>query len=506
MKNKLIEKFIQLTRYTYPHGSEEELVKFLPQNLEKDEAGNYFLKIGESETMFCCHLDTVGFQKEKVQHEFFKNEKGHLFVGTSGETVTRTYTNASGETFVRDIVDSTILGADDKSGVVLLMHLIENNIPGLYYFFLGEEVGAVGSKAIVRLNSEKFKDIKRCVAFDRRAYGSIISRQMGRTCCSDEFVKALSEEFSKNGMTYVDDKGGIFTDSATFMEIIPECTNLSVGYFNEHTDEECQNLTYLIKLSKSIMGIDWESLPTVREPNPYKTKKPIRGEKKPGDLDDDELKELFIDVDDAIESLSNSVCMNWGDFEPEREMIYANKRNQYNLSSVWIHEDGTITAGRQKFDNLDDFRDALKAYYAPQTHYYNRYGDDYNFDDDYDSTSATTPKGRAKQRDKNNNTNYMRTNHRDEEEEEDDDKDSFEEGLDLSEFLYDVFTFLYDENDPVEDPDPYISPKEMQGILDKYNKTVESLIYWIFKNRNDSKKTYGLTWNDNRNVFELEDK
>ena len=89
--DKIIEKFLQLTQYTYIHGEEYQLEKFLPDNLQKDEVGNYFIEIGESETMFCSHLDTAAFEKEKVTHDFFKNDKGHLFVGTTGETVKYSY-------------------------------------------------------------------------------------------------------------------------------------------------------------------------------------------------------------------------------------------------------------------------------------------------------------------------------------------------------------------------------------------------------------------------------
>ena len=188
MKNKIIEKFIELTDYTYIYGDEHELKKHLPENTQTDEGGNYFLEIGESDTMFCSHLDTAAWEKEKVQHDYFKNEKGDIFVGTTGETYTYTYKNSSGETVTRERSNATLLGADDKAGVVIMLHMIEHKIPGLYYFFHGEESGAIGSKAILRLNPSKFTKYKKGVAFDRRAFVSISSNQMGKECCSQEFV------------------------------------------------------------------------------------------------------------------------------------------------------------------------------------------------------------------------------------------------------------------------------------------------------------------------------
>ena len=49
------------------------------------------------------------------------------------------------------------------------------------------------------------------------------------------------------------------------MDIIPECTNLSVGYLNEHTGREEQNMTFLIQLCKTSINVDWAGLPVARK-------------------------------------------------------------------------------------------------------------------------------------------------------------------------------------------------------------------------------------------------
>ena len=170
----ILKTFINLTDYTYGFGEESELLPKLPKDLKEDSQGNYYMEIGETESMFCCHLDTAGWEKEKVTHDVFTTKVGDTGVGTSGDT---------------------ILGADDKAGVVILMNMIEHNIPGLYYFFIGEESGGVGSKGIVRREPSKFEKYKRCVVFDRRDYGSVITKQMGRVCCSGEFGDVLIAQF-----------------------------------------------------------------------------------------------------------------------------------------------------------------------------------------------------------------------------------------------------------------------------------------------------------------------
>ena len=224
------ELFIKLTEYVMPHGKESMMEPYLPDGYTKDEVGNYVKVIGNSRTMFTCHLDCAVGTVKKVNHVFFVDEHGRNKVKTDRKT---------------------ILGSDDKAGMVVMLKMIENNIPGHYYFFIGEERGCVGSGGIIKKNRKYFKEnFDRCIAFDRRGYGSIISKQRGDFCCSQDFVTALAAEFAKSGLEYKDDPTGIYTDSAQFMYTIPECTNLSCGGFKEHTYDEFQNLDYLEKVCK----------------------------------------------------------------------------------------------------------------------------------------------------------------------------------------------------------------------------------------------------------------
>jgi hypothetical protein len=229
--------FLELTKYNTPYGTESIIEKFLPNDIKKDEFGNYYYEIGESKSLFTAHLDDASWSDviEPVNHIINGN-----YIETDG---------------------NTILGADDKAGVTILLNMIEKKIPGTYYFFLGEEVGMVGSRGIINIKEKWFYKFKRCISFDRRGYGSIISRQMGKQCCSDKFVDKLIEQFKIVGMTHTNDPTGVYTDSAAFIGIIPECTNLSVGYFDEHTNNEIQNIIYLEQLANASTKIKWEELP-----------------------------------------------------------------------------------------------------------------------------------------------------------------------------------------------------------------------------------------------------
>jgi hypothetical protein len=210
-----------------------------PSDIQKDSIGNYFYKIGESKTVFTSHLDTVSGKTSQVKHVI----DGDL-IRTDG---------------------STILGADDKAGVTILLFMIKNKIPGLYYFFVGEEVGCVGSTAAAK--RPEFRNYDRMISFDRRDVWSVITYQSFSRCCSDAFANHLAAELNKSGLSYKTDSGGIYTDSAEFVEIIPECTNLSVGYYREHTTSETQNILHLKRLANACLSVDWENLVTVRNPN-----------------------------------------------------------------------------------------------------------------------------------------------------------------------------------------------------------------------------------------------
>jgi len=237
--------FLSMVTKTYPHGHEEEVLQFLPE-LQKDSVGNYYLIVGKSETMFTSHLDTAD-RKQEDTVLYDAEEKGESYIITDG---------------------NTILGADDKSGVTVMLYMIAHNIPGLYYFFVGEERGGIGSGKLAAIfdTVPYLKSIKRCISFDRRSYHSVITEQLGRKCCSNEFGTALCKEFNKSGLVKLSlDPTGIYTDSASFIDDIPECTNISVGYMHEHTGDEYQNITFLENLCKASLSVNWESLPTVRK-------------------------------------------------------------------------------------------------------------------------------------------------------------------------------------------------------------------------------------------------
>ena len=300
------ETFLKLTEFTTPYGHESDLESILPTGFQKDESGNYFVKIGNSETLFTCHLDNYCKVKEKINHIIEGN-----IIKTDG---------------------TTILGGDNKAGVTAILYMISKGVPGYYYFFIGEEPilsgGLFGSSLVVDNNPELLRSFKRAIAFDRKMKGSIITRQMAQQCCSDEFADSLIEEFSKSGITMQKDKTGYYTDTGNFLELIPECTNISIGVWNEHHNTEWVDISYIEKIAEAACKINWESLPTIREPkwwldekdhqsDPEFIKKYSKFKNRKNDA------KIFQYISDILDDENYLLMSRWG-FEPGKEMVFNN--------------------------------------------------------------------------------------------------------------------------------------------------------------------------------------
>ncbi len=242
--------FLDLTKVTVPYGSEylyyHGFMKHLIDFELCQRGENFYCVVGDesvSKTLFCAHLDTAG-------------------LSPSGAVVHK----MDGDTIFTD--GTSLLGADDKAGVATLIYLIEHKVPGTYYFFAGEEEGGIGSSNAASRDRDFFMGFERAIAFDRRGQCSIVSKQRGVACCSNPFVRELSAQFSRENLTMVSDPRGTFTDTASFLDIIPECTNISIGYHHEHSTRESLEIDYTFSVARAAAQIDWEGLPADRVPEP----------------------------------------------------------------------------------------------------------------------------------------------------------------------------------------------------------------------------------------------
>jgi hypothetical protein len=232
----------KLLTYRRPHNSagEKQYIKDFIMPLQPriiataaDEPMAFFVYVGESKIMFTSHTDTVHMNSQATYQEVLLDS--NLYCKN----------------------DNQPLGADDAAGNWLMFNMIAAEVPGIYAFFRGEERGGIGSSYCAEHRRDLFDGVQCAIAFDRRGTQSIITHQGAGRGCSDEFGKSLAAILK---MGHVLDDTGIYTDTAEFFHLVPNCTNISVGYQNEHTKKETLNKAYIETLRDRLITADWSQL------------------------------------------------------------------------------------------------------------------------------------------------------------------------------------------------------------------------------------------------------
>lgn len=167
-------------------------------------------------------------------------------------TQTPDYDEATGIVYKTDKMP---LGADNAAGCWLLMEMIDAGVPGTYVFHRGEEKGGIGSRGLVENYPNWLAQFRWAIAFDRRGTQDVITHMFCGRTCSDAFAQELASKLNRvNALTYRPDDTGLFTDTANYRYHIPECTNVSVGYDDEHSGWETMDVWHLEKLRESVIA------------------------------------------------------------------------------------------------------------------------------------------------------------------------------------------------------------------------------------------------------------
>lgn len=247
---KALDKLIEMHELRRPAWSKTEkkwITKWIkPTGALPDKFGNYRLIIPNKNgskpfVLWSSHTDTVHVFGGKQEIGYDKMEIGLT-------------ANAGG---------SNCLGADDTVGVWLMLQLIDRNVPGMYIFHREEEGGRKGSKWIANNEPDLFKDIRFAIALDRKGYSSVITHQMGSRCCSKDFVDSIASQL---GLDYKADSTGSFTDTASYTDLVGECTNLSVGYREAHSSKERLDIGHAFRLRDALISMDQYGLVETRKP------------------------------------------------------------------------------------------------------------------------------------------------------------------------------------------------------------------------------------------------
>jgi hypothetical protein len=225
-------------------------LKQIDQPFQVAERGNFIVTTdAASKTLFSCHIDTVHSQKE-----------------SNGQKQKLIYDSIMGHIYLDPESNSSCLGADDGVGIYIMLKMIQERIPGTYVFHTGEECGGKGAHELLKHRKEWLSKFERAVAFDRPNDSEVIITQGGMPCASEEAGEDLASMLNDLGMSYTTSTRGVFTDTKVYAGVIPECFNLGVGYYQQHTNKETLNYAHAEALLNAACAIDWESLLTIRKP------------------------------------------------------------------------------------------------------------------------------------------------------------------------------------------------------------------------------------------------
>lgn len=242
--DEMVKMMIELTAYTIPYGREDYFGPMLTKlgateyrHERDDKLMAYRIDVGKNnKLMMACHLDTASSQFEPVTH-----------------IVTHTGLHSDG---------TTILGADNKSGMAVMLQMIDHRVPASYWFFVGEERGMIGSSYMAGRHPELFTGYTQCISIDRRGFSEIIIEQCGQACASENYAMWLADEL---GMRHEVSYEGAYTDSYAFRELIPECINIASGYQNAHGRDEMQDIDYITVLANKMIQVNWDSAMVTRD-------------------------------------------------------------------------------------------------------------------------------------------------------------------------------------------------------------------------------------------------
>lgn len=229
--NKDMKRLLELYNIASPSGKEKQMTAYIMAELKKmgvacrkDRAGNIYAVKGKSATYPCvvAHIDEV-----------HRNETGNYGAYIVANEMVVGYDR------IRKC--QTGIGADDKNGIWICLRLLERFKKMKCVFFVGEEIGCVGSN---RADMKFFKDCRFVIQCDRKGNGDIVTSISGTPLCSDAFIKAIQPEMHGYSENY-----GMMTDVLTLKlrGLSVSCVNLSCGYYNPHTDKEVTILSDLMK-------------------------------------------------------------------------------------------------------------------------------------------------------------------------------------------------------------------------------------------------------------------
>ena len=225
MKKKQVKKFIDMLLM-----NQEELFNYVIDNIPNHcttvyEAGKYiYVKSGDNEDkpLLTSHLDTVddhSKNRDILRAKDIINDNGVLSVSP--------------------FVDK-VLGGDDRAGVYIMLELMKKDLSNSYdyIFFCDEEIGGLGSSYYSKTFTPELEQYTCFISLDRRGKNDVATYGYDNT----DLIQVFEDRGYKEAF-------GSYTDCVECSEESKiACVNLSVGYDNEHTSRETQDITIIDKV------------------------------------------------------------------------------------------------------------------------------------------------------------------------------------------------------------------------------------------------------------------
>lgn len=259
MNHPLLAELLELHTYCRPYaGPTEDLfrrrfVDTLP-GAYRDTYGNTHVTIGDSpRVLWSCHTDTVHWDDGR-QTTNYDPRTGLLTLSKRSKRSSR------------------CLGGDDTVGVFLCRQLVLAGVSGHYVFHVGEEKGGIGSRLLAQHESEWLESFDCAIALDRGGTRDVITHQCCARTASDRFAQSLGSALHAidSGLN-LSPSEGVYTDTAEYAELIPECTNLSVGYTHAHSSAETVDTVFVLRLLDALRQLNTEDLMIARDPSIYES-------------------------------------------------------------------------------------------------------------------------------------------------------------------------------------------------------------------------------------------
>ncbi|MDO9087997.1 MAG: M28 family peptidase [Anaerolineaceae bacterium] len=143
--------------------------------------------------------------------------------------------------------DIGILGADDRAGMAIIFNILKDLNENLFQgtlkvaFTVEEEQGQIGAKFIEK---NFFEGVDYAISLDRRNGSDVVNKSRFLNYGSEDYSN-LFERASMNLWNdqhrYSSTEGGV-SDLRVWSQMGIESVNLSIGFYNEHTDKEYLNL------------------------------------------------------------------------------------------------------------------------------------------------------------------------------------------------------------------------------------------------------------------------